>query len=58
MAQHMWTFLKLDTRNGKITHVQYSTNGNAMEYSLNSEPLVIDEAWSFLILQRICTIFC
>ena len=42
-TSNMWTFLKLDTRNGKITHVQFSTNGNAMEYSLNPEPLVVDE---------------
>lgn len=42
-TSNVWTFLKLDTRNGKITHVQFSTEGNSMEYSLNSEPLVIDE---------------
>lgn len=37
-----WTFLKLDTRSGIITHVQYSTKDDysQMEYSLNSEPLV------------------
>ena len=35
-TNNRWTFLKLDTRNGKITHVQYSTDGKAMEYPLNS----------------------
>ena len=34
-----WTFLKLDTRNGIITHVQYSVDGDAFEYPLNSLPL-------------------
>ena len=34
-----WTFLKLDTRNGIITHVQYSVDGDAFEYPLNSVPL-------------------
>ena len=38
-----WTFLKLNTENGIITHVQYSTDGNSMEYPLNSTPLVVDE---------------
>lgn len=40
-----WIFLKLDTRNGKITLVQYSTEGteNMMECPLNSEALVIDD---------------
>ena len=40
-TNNRWTFLKLDTRNGKITHVQYSTDGadKMMEYSLNSLPL-------------------
>lgn len=42
-TNNRWTFLKLDTRNGKITHVQYSTDGNAMEYPLNTEALVIDD---------------
>ncbi len=39
---NMWTFLKLDTRSGIITHIQYSVDNenNQMEYPLNSEPLV------------------
>lgn len=39
-TNNRWTFLKLDTRNGVITHVQYSIDGDAMEYPLNSVPLV------------------
>lgn len=35
-----WTFLKLDTRSGVITHVQYSLGGGNMEYPLNPNPLV------------------
>lgn len=38
-----WTFLKLDTRTGKINHVQYSMDGDAMQYSLNDYPLVDEE---------------
>lgn len=41
-TNNRWTFLKLDTRNGVITHVQYSTENRSemIEYSLNSLPLV------------------
>lgn len=42
-TNNRWTFLKLNTSNGVITHVQYSMDGNSMEYPLNSTPLVIDE---------------
>lgn len=38
-TNNRWTFLKLDTRTGIITHVQYSTDGNAMQYELNNLPL-------------------
>lgn len=38
-TNNRWTFLKLDTRTGVIAHVQYSTDGDAMQYELNSEPL-------------------
>ena len=41
-TNNRWTFLKLDTRNGKITHVQYSIEGNAMEYELNPSSLVFE----------------
>lgn len=42
-TNNRWTFLKLDTRNGVVSHVQYSLNGNRLQYNLNSIPLV-DEA--------------
>ena len=35
-TNNRWTFLKLDTRTGVIVHVQYSTDGDAMQYELNS----------------------
>lgn len=38
-TNNRWTFLKLDTRTGIIVHVQYSTDGKAMQYPLNSIPL-------------------
>ena len=39
-TNNAWTFLRLDTRNGIISHVQYSTDSNQMIYPLNEEPLV------------------
>lgn len=42
-TNNRWTFLKLDTRTGVITHVQYSIDGDAMQYELNSIPLVESE---------------
>ena len=43
-TNNRWIFLKLDTRNGKITLVQYSTEGTdkMMECPLNSESLVVE----------------
>lgn len=38
-TNNRWTFLKLDTRTGEIKHVQYSIDGEAMQYDLNSKPL-------------------
>lgn len=38
-TNNRWTFLKLDTRTGEINHVQYSIDGNAMQYRLNDTPL-------------------
>lgn len=38
-TNNRWTFLKLDTRTGIINHVQYSTEGKAMQYYLNDTPL-------------------
>lgn len=42
-TNNRWTFLKLDTRNGIITHVQYSTDNNQMQYPLNNVPLAEGE---------------
>ncbi len=42
-TNNRWTFLKLDTRSGVITHVQYSTESNQFEYPLNPYPLVEEE---------------
>ncbi|MDD3668334.1 MAG: hypothetical protein PHY75_06210 [Bacteroidales bacterium] len=39
-----WNFIKLNTRNGKITIIQYSiTDENQFEYSLNKYALVSEE---------------
>lgn len=43
-TQNMWTFLKLNTRNGQIWQVQYDVEGdNRFEVSLNSVPLVSED---------------
>ena len=42
-TNNRWTFLKLDTRTGEIKHDQYSTDGEAMQYDLNSIPLAEGE---------------
>ncbi len=42
-TNNRWTFLKLDTRTGEIKHVQYSTDGEAMQYDLNNIPLAEGE---------------
>jgi hypothetical protein len=40
----MWTFIKLDTRNGQIWQVQYDIQGDdRMEVILNDKALVSDE---------------
>ena len=40
-TENIWTFLKLDTRNGKIWQVQYSINDNYRgEVELNNKALV------------------
>ena len=44
-TNNRWTFLKLDTRSGVISHVQYATGeGIPMEYPLNSVPLASGES--------------
>ena len=42
-TNNRWTFLKLDTRTGEIKNVQYSTDGEAMQYDLNNRPLAEGE---------------
>lgn len=62
---NIYTFLKLDTRNGKIWQVQYAMDENEFEVVLNDKPLVYtDKAgqfalypttnnWTFLLLDTI-----
>ena len=62
---NIYTFLKLDTRNGKIWQVQYSMDENEFEVVLNSSELVVDSKsgqfalypttnnWTFLLLDTI-----
>lgn len=42
-TNNRWTFQKLDTRTGEIKHVQYSIDGEAMQYDLNNIPLAEGE---------------
>lgn len=62
---NIYTFLKLDTRNGKIWQVQYSMDNNEFEVVLNSRELVTagkpgqfalyptTNNWTFLLLDTI-----
>jgi hypothetical protein len=34
-TQNMWTFIKLNTRNGQMWQVQYSTSGGQIEHPLS-----------------------
>lgn len=44
-TENIWTFLKLDTRSGKIWQVQYSINDNySGELELNNKALATGEA--------------
>lgn len=64
-TMNMYTFLKLDTRNGKIWQVQYSMGENEFEVVLNDVALVsVGESgqfalypttnnWTFLLLDTI-----
>ena len=42
-TQNMYTFLKLDTSNGRIWQVQYSLEDNRFESVLNVIPLVAEK---------------
>ncbi len=64
---NMWTYLKLDTKTGKITQVQFSTKGNQMEVLLGYPPKSTYETstngrfelyptsnnWTFLLIDQI-----
>lgn len=62
---NMYTFLKLDTRNGKIWQVQYSMDENEFECILNDIEIVSDgkpgqfalypttNNWTFILLDTI-----
>lgn len=62
---NIYTFLKLDTRNGKIWQVQYSMDENEFECILNDTELVPDgkpgqfalypttNNWTFILLDTI-----
>ena len=65
---NMWTFLKLDTRTGNITQVQYSVNGDEFECNLGSPYRILLESekkdgryelypttnnWTFILLDQI-----
>jgi hypothetical protein len=67
-TQNMWTFIKLDTRTGKMWQIQYDTKGsNRFETYLNLLPLVSKEnesngrftlhstenMWTFILLDQI-----
>lgn len=42
-TENMYTFLKLDTRNGRIWQVKYSMDNNRHESGLNLIPLVAEK---------------
>lgn len=60
-----YTFLKLDTRNGRIWQVQYAMDENEFEVVLNDKPMVYTEKagqfalypttnnWTFLLLDTL-----
>ena len=66
---NMWTFIKLNTRNGQMWQVQYDVQGkhNRAVFSLNSTPLVskanevngrftlysTQNMWTFILLDQI-----
>lgn len=65
---NMWTYLKLDTRTGRITQVQYSTGNNEMEVLLGIPYKSISDAearngrfelyptsnmWTFILIDQI-----
>lgn len=68
-TNNMWTFLKLDTRNGRIWQVQFSVEGDSYRFEspLNMTILTPDDSksdrfelyptqniYNFILLDRIC----
>lgn len=65
-TKNMWTFLKLDTRTGKIWQVQYSTQGyefqtilndNDLSYETNTKPnrfelYPTENTYNFILLDK------
>jgi hypothetical protein len=66
-TDNMWTFIKLNTRNGQMWQVQYSMNDNRFESSLSLVKLVekneefdnrftlykTQNTWTFILLDQI-----
>lgn len=66
-TNNMWTFIKLNTRNGQMWQVQFSVNGERSVIDLNSISLVLSEEekngrfnlypteniWTFILLDQI-----
>ena len=64
-TSNVYTFLKLDTRNGKIWQLQYSMDENEFEVALNNRELVTNgktgqfalyptsNLWTFILLDTI-----
>lgn len=64
-TKNVYTFLKLDTRNGKIWQVQYSMDENEFEVVLNNKELVANgkpgqfalypttNNWTFILLDTV-----
>lgn len=67
-TKNMWTFIKLNTRNGKIWQVQYDVEGdNRIESYLNMSPLVSKDKevngrftlhatknmWTFILIDQV-----
>lgn len=66
-TENMWTFIKLNTRNGQLWQVQYSMKDNRFESPLSLTPLVeknqevdnrftlykTQNTWTFILLDKI-----
>ena len=66
-TQNLWTFIKLNTSNGKMWQVQFSVKDSRIVTELNSIPLVLNEMemngrftlyptdniWTFILLDQV-----